>query len=64
VLEDGYLWLQWGLGFLAEEGWTSEEVWRKANPLQWGLGFLAEEGGGHRSPLRGLDCRFNGASAF
>ena len=35
--------LQWGLGFLAEEGY--EEELRKAGgtTLQWGLGFLAEK---------------------
>ena len=37
--------LQWGLGFLAEEGEAVQALLDGlAEQLQWGLGFLAEEG--------------------
>ncbi len=36
--------LQWGLGFLAEEGMTRRLAVTRTCWLQWGLGFLAEEG--------------------
>ena len=44
--------LQWGLGFLAEEGNTFNPVVRTGERLQWGLGFLAEEG--HLAALLGV----------
>ena len=36
--------LQWGLGFLAEEGSPNNSSMSHNFKLQWGLGFLAEEG--------------------
>ena len=37
--------LQWGLGFLAEEGApVRRQSCQDRSRLQWGLGFLAEEG--------------------
>ncbi len=56
--------LQWGLGFLAEEGTLGEVLGGIVKSLQWGLGFLAEEGAAEvRMPVRTRTC-FNGASAF
>ncbi len=49
--------LQWGLGFLAEEGHSWGLVLQLLEKLQWGLGFLAEEGSRLVTSLLPSGCR-------